>query len=148
MTDEEQAQWVKETLKLLSANPHLVGLNYWTDMGGSTAIWNDHGEAKPAVAVIQKFYTPKVVVGTITNTAGNDVDQVSFQSERDNVLAIGRNFQVPYLNTDESITVTAPGYQKAAFTVTQLIDNSHISLTPENPNLWYQVTAWLSQLFQ
>ncbi len=148
MTDDEQAQWVKDVLKLLSANPHLVGLNYWTDMGGSTAIWNDHGDAKPAVAVIQKFYTPKVVVGTITNTAGNTVDQVTFRSDRDNVLAVGRNFQVPYLNTDESITVTAPGYKNSTFTVSELIENAHISLTPENPDFWYQANAWFSHLFQ
>lgn len=58
MTDKEQAQWLGQTLSLLAKEPRLVGLNYWVDKGGSTALWQDSNSPKPAVAVLKSFYSP------------------------------------------------------------------------------------------
>lgn len=56
LTEEGQASWIDQALQSLSQNPNLIGANYWTSVGGSTALWDDSGNPKKAVAIIQKFF--------------------------------------------------------------------------------------------
>ena len=57
MSDAEQAKWLRDTLEKLAELPELEGMNYWVNIGGSTAIWNDNGTPKPAVKVLKEFYS-------------------------------------------------------------------------------------------
>ncbi|MBI2029369.1 hypothetical protein HYT02_03065 [Candidatus Gottesmanbacteria bacterium] len=59
MSEDDQAQWIDEALKLLIKNPNLYGLNYWVNVGGSTRLWNDDGRARAAVDVLTKYYNVK-----------------------------------------------------------------------------------------
>jgi hypothetical protein len=34
----------------------LKGVNYWVNTGGTTAIWEENGNARPAVEVITKVF--------------------------------------------------------------------------------------------
>ena len=56
MTSDEQATWITQALSALSSDTNIVGWNYWTGVGGSTALWDDAGRPKKAVAAIRKFY--------------------------------------------------------------------------------------------
>jgi len=56
MTDQQQKDWIESALQLLSVQKDLIGVNYWVNEGGSTALWNTDGTAKPAVSVISNFY--------------------------------------------------------------------------------------------
>ncbi len=56
MTDAQQAEWLQRTMQVLSGVNNLVGINYWTDKGGSTAIWNTNGSPRSAVKVITQYY--------------------------------------------------------------------------------------------
>lgn len=56
MTDEQQKDWIQDSLQLLSVDKDLIGVNYWVNEGGSTALWNTDGSPKPAVSVITSFY--------------------------------------------------------------------------------------------
>jgi hypothetical protein len=56
MTNDQQASWIQESLQLLTGVNKLIGVNYWVNMGGSTALWNTDGTPKPAVSVIKSFY--------------------------------------------------------------------------------------------
>lgn len=56
MTNEQQKDWIENSLQLLSADKELIGVNYWVNEGGSTGLWNSDGSPKPAVAVITNFY--------------------------------------------------------------------------------------------
>jgi len=56
MTDAQQKDWLQNSLQLLAVDKSLIGLNYWVNEGGSTALWNSDGTPKPAVSVISSFY--------------------------------------------------------------------------------------------
>lgn len=56
MSDEQQNNWIENALQLLSVEKDLIGVNYWVNAGGSTALWNTDGTPKPAVSVISSFY--------------------------------------------------------------------------------------------
>lgn len=56
LTDEEQAAWLEEALKLLAKNENLIGLNYWVSVGGSTAIFKNDISPKPSAKVLENYY--------------------------------------------------------------------------------------------
>jgi hypothetical protein len=56
MTDQQQREWLDQSLKLLSNVNELIGMNYWVNKNGSTAIWNNDGTPKPAVDIITNYY--------------------------------------------------------------------------------------------
>lgn len=56
LSDEEQAQWIDESLNLIQSQEEVIGLNYWTSFGGSTAIFNNAGSEKAAAKVLEKYF--------------------------------------------------------------------------------------------
>lgn len=56
MSDAQQKDWIESALQQLSVQKDLIGVNYWVNEGGSTALWNTDGTPKPAVSVISNFY--------------------------------------------------------------------------------------------
>lgn len=59
MTGSQQAAWIKQACKNLQQIPELVGVNYWVNAGGTTAIWNDNSQPKPAVDVMRECFSGK-----------------------------------------------------------------------------------------
>ncbi len=57
MSEGEQAAWLDQLLTNLEADTNVIGLNYWTGAGSSTAIWNEQGSPKEAVSILTKFYS-------------------------------------------------------------------------------------------
>ncbi len=62
MTEEEQMLWVKTLLGELAKIPEVVGINYWVDRDGSTAIWSIKGKPTLTVDVLTKYYKGQEVV--------------------------------------------------------------------------------------
>ena len=60
MSEDEQADWLRDTLDLLIANKSVIGLNYWVNVGGSTQLWNKNGESRKAVEILTSYYTRKI----------------------------------------------------------------------------------------
>jgi len=56
MTDEEQSKWIENILKELFNMDQVIGINYWTNVGSSTALWDSNGNPRSAVEVIRKYY--------------------------------------------------------------------------------------------
>jgi len=56
MTEAQQKDWLDQSLQLLSTENDLLGVNYWVNEGGSTALWNQDGSPRSAVSVITKYY--------------------------------------------------------------------------------------------
>lgn len=73
---EEQSRWIDAALQEISEIPELVGVNYWLSVGGSTAIWDDDGEERPAVGVLETFFYPDVFFGRIRDEFGYPVENV------------------------------------------------------------------------
>lgn len=59
MTEEEQSEWIREAITEIETIPEFVGINYWVNVGGSTAIWDSDGRSRDAVKTIKDFYSRK-----------------------------------------------------------------------------------------
>lgn len=57
MTEKEQAEWISRAMIEADKIPELIGVNYWVNKGGSTALWNNNGTARQAVEVITDWYS-------------------------------------------------------------------------------------------
>jgi len=57
LTEEEQAAWIKEALELISRQEEVIGINYWVSHGGSTAIFKNDNNPKPAAEVLKKNFS-------------------------------------------------------------------------------------------
>ncbi len=56
LTEEQQAQWVDESLNIIQSQEEVIGINYWVSHGGSTAIFNSDHSPKPAAKILEKYY--------------------------------------------------------------------------------------------
>lgn len=59
MNEEAQAEWLAESLRLVAEMPEVEGLNYWVNLGGTTALWHQNKTPKPAVKVLTEYYGGK-----------------------------------------------------------------------------------------
>lgn len=73
MTEAEQATWIEKLLSLLVHNSSIIGLNYWTSHNSSTEMWRTDNTPKKAASVLQKYYTPHYVKGTLIDQFGKPV---------------------------------------------------------------------------
>lgn len=58
MTEAQQANWIGNILEGLKNNRKVIGINYWVNVGGSTALWNDDLRPRQAVSILTNAYTP------------------------------------------------------------------------------------------
>jgi len=148
MTDQQQADWIEESLNLLSKNSDLVGLNYWTGIGGSTAIWTEKVQPKPAVEIVRSFFIPKVVTGTVVNPLGRALDRVLIETEKNKILSDNGTYQLPYISTDTQVKIMSKGHETQQIVLSELIRQPEIVLTPSSPSIWYRIMDWFGSLFR
>ena len=55
LTEAQQAEWVEKALNLILIQKEVVGINYWTSFGGTTAIFNANSTPKSAAKVLEKY---------------------------------------------------------------------------------------------
>ncbi len=67
MTESEQTQWVESVLGRLSSLNGVGGVNYWSNSGGTTGIWDKNGKAFSAVPIIKKYFKPEIIFGVVTD---------------------------------------------------------------------------------
>jgi len=56
MSDYQQSAWLAKSLQMLSGVNTLIGVNYWVNKGGSTALWRTDGTPKPSVGVLKQYF--------------------------------------------------------------------------------------------
>lgn len=148
MSEVEQAAWIKQSLNLLATNTDLVGINYWTSVGGSTAVWSADGHAKPAVAILKQYFTPQSLDGTITNLLGNQLDQATITVAGRAFASSKGNYRLNYLQPDETVTISLPGYESQNTTVSELQKQPNVVLVAQKPNWWFRLRAWIKAKYQ
>lgn len=150
LTPEEQADLIGEFMDSMSQVPQIIGMNYWTGFGGSTAIWDGDGKPFPAVGVLTSYFRPKTVNGFITDYSGKPVSNALLKSEEKFVETNGNgSFSMPYINSNQNIKVSANRYLSGSVKLSDLLEvnNPKILLEPENPSLGYKLIIFFQKLF-
>lgn len=117
LSEEEQAVWVKNALVLLSQNKDVIGVNYWTNMGSSTALWDDNGHARKVVGVLTAAYHPELLKVTVKDNLGDPITNAIVKTG-EYVYAVDKKgvVQFPKSFNIKAIIVVANNFkQKAVF---------------------------------
>lgn len=76
MTEEEQAAWMREALERLVEINGIIGVNYWTGVGSSTALWDEDGRARQVEGVVEATFKAPVAQGLVKDEAGAFIPDV------------------------------------------------------------------------
>lgn len=148
MTEKEQAAWIEKALDLLSGNEHLVGLNYWTSVRGSTALWSEAGEPRAAVATLRSFFIPKAISGRVTNPFGKPIKdvEVSIGEKKTRVDKDG-HYVLPHLEGVNTVVVIRPNGQRIDYSIDNNATKFNIIIGNKPTGLLQYILGYLESLF-
>jgi hypothetical protein len=152
MNETEQADWLDKSLSQLIRLDELVGINYWTSVGGSTQIWNDSRYARKAVSVLTKYFTPRTFSGVIIDESGKKIAGALFSSnKRDTYSDSKGQFSMPFIGTEEEINISADGFSSQLYHA-QDSPKTRVVLIKTKENLFFKIKKLfykvISKLYQ
>ncbi len=140
MTPKQQAEWLETTLSLLAEMPEVYGLNYWTNEGSSTQLWEDDHKPRLAVDVLKKYYIPATLEILIADEIGSKLSQSFAQIKDNKYLANDKGvIKIPYVNLTTLVSIQSDGYGAQETSMERLKKNNTIILTRENENITYKI---------
>lgn len=139
MTEQQQAEWLGETLALLSQEKELVGVNYWTAVGGTTGLWNSNLAPRQGVSALTNWYKQWHIQGKVVD---KDKGPISNAKLIVGTIIYNTNDQGEfYIQSKDKpgfLTVSAPGYQDYVLAFDKPVPlDLEIRLTPK-PLTWRQ----------
>lgn len=146
LSEIEQAEWLSEAMPLLSQNDDLVGLNYWTNVGGSTELWDSTGKARAGVKSLKQAYSPNVIKGTVKGVGNRKISELSITGPQ--VTSLTKDdgiFTIPSYDTQIEVKISAPDY-KTEHTILKANEENNIVLQKIKPSLWDKFLKFLSDL--
>jgi hypothetical protein len=145
LNDEQQAEWLEKALKLLSENRNLIGLNYWTAVGGSTEIFKD-GRPTLAAEVLKKYYSPKVAEIQIVNELNEPIEQAVIKYKKASYKP-GKEAKMDILYVDDAptVSVSASEYDESIAQVSEGELNK-IVLMKSDTDFVFSLRKWLAGL--
>lgn len=133
LNETEQAEWLDKSLRILTENDNLIGINYWVGRGGSTRLWNDDGTPRAAVESVKKIFSPLNAEGEIKDMYNRPVKNAEISTPRYSTKSDGKGrFALAYLDSNEVVTIKADGYKTAQIAMSHLITNDTVKLQDIN----------------
>ncbi|HJZ05683.1 MAG TPA: carboxypeptidase-like regulatory domain-containing protein [Patescibacteria group bacterium] len=116
MTEIQQSGWLDSALRGLSLTKSVIGVNYWTSVGGSTQLWSTSGKSRSAVGMLTSYYIPKTISGIIVNALDEPVAKAQIFSTVRTVQTDSQGrFQLAYLEENNPLLISAPGYYSTEY---------------------------------
>lgn len=148
-TEEQQAEWLDETLQALALEPNVIGLNYWTLTGGSTEI-ADGEERRKAYETLSSYYNVFTISGHVINELNQPVKnaKITYLGREYGSSTTG-DFSVPDLPIELKIKVQANSYYPQEIWLKD-IDKSglKIVLIKEKEGLIFRILKFFSSMFR
>ncbi|OGC95944.1 hypothetical protein A3C34_02080 [Candidatus Amesbacteria bacterium RIFCSPHIGHO2_02_FULL_48_21] len=148
MSQSQQAKWLDELLTRLIDKPQVVGLNYWTNTGSSTALWTTGGSPRPAVDTLTRYYSPPLRSVTVLNFVGRPVTAAvaDFKGRKFFSNSAG-TISIPIIFSDSSgIVISAPGYFDHGLQATNSAEPLTIYLVKSHENLLFKLLKLIYSL--
>ncbi|TSC88176.1 MAG: Uncharacterized protein G01um101416_199 [Microgenomates group bacterium Gr01-1014_16] len=140
MSQDQQAKWLNDAFKLLVSTPELVGINYWTNVGGSTQLWTENYEPKKAVDVVTFYFFPKTARGIVNDVFGSTIKNAQVSSSHKTVYANSAgNFQLPYIDSSDPLSVSAKNYISKEYNNYSSDKNIEVYLSPIRKGILFRL---------
>lgn len=148
-TEDQQADWIDRALAELVKLPEVKGISYWTNQGGSTALWTDAGEPKKAVATLTSYFNPPVIRGLVHSSNGKRLENARVQlGTRTTYTDAEGSFAIPTRDRSGVLLVSKDEYQAVSVGAKHFADGSVIELDEPDYTLMQHLRHWLAQFWQ
>lgn len=146
LSEEEQAEWLREALESLIETDELLGISYWTNTGSSTQLWSSDGKPRAAQKVLKSFYKAEIIMGRVVDEAGWGIEgaYINIGDKRYFVDKNG-NFEFPYFEHQNKAKIDAPGFYGQELTIKDS-QMQEIALKKENEDIWFKIRKLLHNL--
>lgn len=144
MTPDEQADWLKEALSLLAENEHLVGLNYWVNIGGSTQLW-EYDVKRPAVDVLTAFYKPKQASIRAVNELGEDIKHITVYQDAKVFKSEQGRATLAFVYDAPTIRVESDGYVPWSVKIKE--GDNTVILLKKPGDFWFDLKLFIKKTF-
>ncbi len=148
MSEWEQSEWINEALLMLSETDEVLGINYWTNTGSSSELWEGNGKKRMAADTLKSFYDADVISGKVKDEAGGVIAgaYITIDNRRHFTDSKGR-FSFPYLKlqTQTEAQIEATGF----YTLEKALNPEQmelIVLKKENEDSWYKIRKFINNL--
>lgn len=149
MSEAQKAQWLESSFQRLATLPELIGVSYWTNIGGSTAIWSKDVEPTKSVSVLTKYFKPKVLIGEVTSNTGKPIKNAVVSTYfREVSTTEDGMFAVPVLSDGEVVTVRKQEYHPATVSAQDVFKAPRIALLSEKNSVFGSFWQFLLGIFQ
>lgn len=149
LTDSQQADWLNEALSKLVKNRSTVAINYWTNMGGSTSLWRDSGNAKEAVEVLRSYFIPRVLSGYVKDGLDRPLVGAKIAGEYSDAVAQDNGFfEIAILPVDDKIllNISHEGYQDKKIEGVSINEEIIVTLDQQKEGIWFKILKLFKRL--
>ncbi len=140
MSGDQQAKWLDEAFQLLISTPELAGVNYWTNIGGSTQLWTEDYEPKKAVATVTSYFFPKTAHGLVFDVFGTPIKDAQISSSLKSVYSNSAGaFQLPYIDSSDPLSISASGHITQGYNNYSNDKNIEVYLKPSYKGILFRL---------
>jgi len=140
MTQDQQAKWLNDAFKLLVSTPDLVGINYWTNVGGSTQLWTEDYQPKKAVDIVTSYFFPKTAHGLVYDVFGSPISGAQITSSLKTVYSnTAGAFQLPYIDSSDPLSISAKNYATQGYNNYSNDKNIEVYLQPAHKGILFRL---------
>lgn len=145
LSESGQARWIEDALLKLVASEKLEGINYWVNVGGSTALWSDDGTPRKGVQSLTRLYKPFVMSGIVKDDLDRPIVGAHVAGAYANVVSDEYGyFDVPLIQGHEStIEISADGFISQKIPVVTTTNDVYVTLVKEKKSLLDRLLGWL-----
>lgn len=146
MSEEEQAEWVENALGELRKMPEVVGINYWTNTGSTTQLWDNKGVPRLSQSILTSFYKAHIVKVRIMDETGSilrnaELSMDGARLEKDD----NGTFNIPYFEDSDIISITADGYFPKEVKLSKTSEQEAV-LIKKDQDIIYQIRRFSKNL--
>lgn len=140
MTADQQAEWLDEALLRLTQTPEVVGLNYWANIGSSTALWTGDNQPLPAALVLARYYSPRQIKISLKDELDRPIKDIfAFYGSRQFLSDSKGVILLPYNPAVDQVKFSSPKFQSRGLSLGSNPENMTITLIPQQTNWWYDL---------
>lgn len=149
LTQEQQAAWIAATLQAIADHNEIIGVSYWTNQGGSTALWNEDGTPRTAVQTVTDFFTPRLIRGQVVDSNGHPIRNARVQSAVRTVISDDLGlFSLPVIDASGSATVQKDSYLPTTIAFDQHTTTITATLTDPPRTVSQRLRIWATRFWE
>ncbi|MEK7595004.1 MAG: hypothetical protein AAB443_00215 [Patescibacteria group bacterium] len=146
--DVRQARWLSDTLSKLSTIPELEGLSYWTNLDGSTQIWNKPGNPRKAALTLESYYKPMEYKVRFINELDEPIMGVLIQSQRKQSVSNSKGETgIAFLESDTKAHALSGEYIRKELDLKKNTEQETIVLKKKNEDLIFMFKKFFKKFW-